>query len=207
VPLLIPVERITPTPIPAATPQTPKSLKGKIAFLSDRYGESRLFVMDPDGSHVALLTQDYPYLAALLREPVAADGRRRAFVKPNDLGVPQIFGRNTGNDTTWAITAMTAMAYAPAWSPVSDRILFVGTEAGNDEIYAIDADGTDLTRLTANSWQLDKHPSWSADGRQIVFYSSRATARRQIWIMDANGGNVRNISHNNYEDWDPVWIK
>jgi hypothetical protein len=206
-PLLIPVERITPTPIPAATPQTPKFLKGKIAFLSDRYGGPMVFVMDPDGSHVALLTQDYPYLAALLREPFAADGRRRAFVQPNDRGVPQIFGSDPLYDATWAITAMTGMAYAPAWSPVSDRILFVATEAGNDEIYAIDADGTDLTRLTANTWEWDKHPSWSADGRRIVFYSNRDTARRQIWIMDANGGDLRNISSNKYDDWDPVWIK
>ena len=68
-------------------------------------------------------------------------------------------------------------------------------------------DGSGLRRLTTNTWEWDKHPSWSGDGRQIVFYSNRDSGRRQIWIMDADGGSLRNISNNGYNDWDPVWIK
>ena len=64
-------------------------------------------------------------------------------------------------------------------------------------------------RLTQNDWQWDKHPSYSPDSRQIVFFSNKENedGRMQIWIMDANGGRPRNISNNPYNDWDPVWIK
>jgi Tol biopolymer transport system component len=105
------------------------------------------------------------------------------------------------------VTRLTGAAYDPAWSPTDDRIAFVSGEPGNDEIYVIGADGSGLRRLTSNQWEWDKHPSWSPDGRQIVFYSNRETGRRQIWIMDADGSRPRNLSNNAHEEWNPVWIK
>jgi TolB protein len=61
--------------------------------------------------------------------------------------------------------------------------------------------------LTMNTWEWDKHPSWSPDGTQIVFYSNREGGHKQIWIMDADGSNQRNLSHDEFENWDPVWIR
>ena len=68
-------------------------------------------------------------------------------------------------------------------------------------------DGTDLKRLTINSWEWDKHPSWSPDGNQIVFWSNRDTGRRQLWIMNADGSNQRVMISSPYQDWDPIWLK
>ena len=102
---------------------------------------------------------------------------------------------------------MTGMAYDPAWAPNADVIAFVSTEPGNDETYTINVDGSGLQRLTSNAWEWDKHPSWSPGGTQIVFYSNRHTGRPQIWIMNADGSGQRNISDNEYSEWDPVWIK
>lgn len=209
-PLLVPVERIplTPTPTPTPAPRgIPAVLKNKIAFMSDRLGEPRLFVMDPDGSNVAWLTQSYPYDQALAREPLAPDGLRRVVVQADAQGEPQLVLYDPRYPTTSAITGRDGWAYDPAWSPAGDRIAYVSTEPGNDEIYTINVDGSDLRRLTSNTWEWDKHPSWSPDGRQIVFYSNRATGRRQIWIMSADGSGPRNLSNSPYNDWDPVWIK
>jgi Tol biopolymer transport system component len=56
--------------------------------------------------------------------------------------------------------------------------------------------------------QYDKHPSWSPDGTQIVYWSGPEGGPRQIWVMNAaDGRNKRNISNNDYNDWDPIWIK
>jgi TolB protein len=61
--------------------------------------------------------------------------------------------------------------------------------------------------LTQNDWEWDHHPSWSPDGTQIVFCSNR-TGYQQIWLMNADGSNPRNISPwAEWNDWDPVWIK
>src|SRR4051812_3345875 len=45
--------------------------------------------------------------------------------------------------------------------------------SGNNEIYAIDPDGTGLVRLTSNP-ALDLEPAWSPDGRKVAFASNRA---------------------------------
>jgi hypothetical protein len=213
-PLLIPVTQWTPTTAPSPTPgprPIPDFLHGKIAFLSDRLpdrsGEPHLFVMDPDGSNVALLTQSYPYDQTRERDTIAPDGVRRVIVQLDGRGVPQLFLYDPRYDVRLEITRLNGSAYDPAWAPYSDRIVFVSTDPGNDEVYTVNVDGSDQQRLTKNAWEWDKHPSWSPDGTQIVFYSNRYTGWRQIWVMNADGSDQHNISNNEYNDWDPVWIK
>jgi len=63
-----------------------------------------------------------------------------------------------------------------------------------------------VQRLKFNRWAWDKHPSWSSDGSQIVFWSNR-DGHKQIWLMDANDKNQHNISRSLGNDWDPVWMK
>jgi Tol biopolymer transport system component len=206
-PLLIPFDSLTPTPgpTPTTTPRPiPAVLRNKIAFLSDRLGQTEVFVMDPDGGNVAWLTQRYPYDQA--RQQLALRGARRVVVQPDNRGVPQLYLVDPRYDLVQPITRLTGSAYHPAWMPGGDVIAFVSTEAGNDEVYTIRLDGSGLQRLTWNTWEWDKHPSWSPDGSQIVFYSNRYTGRTQIWIMNADGSGQRNLSDNAYNDWDPVWI-
>jgi TolB protein len=109
--------------------------------------------------------------------------------------------------TTRQITSLRGLSYDPAWSPTGERIAFVSIDTGGDEIYTVDPEARELTRLTFNTWEWDKHPSWSPDGRQIVYFSNRETGRRQLWIMNADGSGQRNLSSNEFEDWDPIWTR
>jgi TolB protein len=104
------------------------------------------------------------------------------------------------------LTTHDRFSYDPAWSPAGDQIAFVA-RGDNDEIYLINADGSDLRRLTTNTWEWDKHPSWSPDGKQIVFWSNRDSGRRQFWVMNADGSNQRPLLASTYNDWDPIWVK
>jgi len=61
----------------------------------------------------------------------------------------------------------------------------------NWELYLVQPDGSGLTRLTNNDY-VDTSPSWSPDGRQIV-YRSRVDGSSDIFIMHADGTNPRNL--------------
>ncbi|MBC8449759.1 MAG: PD40 domain-containing protein [Chloroflexi bacterium] len=211
-PLLIYLHDLTPTPTSTPTPPLssftiPAVLKGKIAFLSDRGGEVAVYVMDPDGRRVALLTSRWPYDVALQREPFSPDGNEKVLVRNNPEDIPQLFVTTLGQDLPRPLTAGKSMSYDAVWSPRSNLIAFVSQEPGNDEIFVIQSDGQGRQRLTVNDWEWDKHPTWSPDGTQIAFWSNMETGRKQIWVMNADGSERRNVSKNPWNDWDPVWIK
>ncbi|MCH8286841.1 PD40 domain-containing protein [candidate division KSB1 bacterium] len=84
----------------------------------------------------------------------------------------------------------------PSWSPDGTKIVFSSTrddnnesETPNLEIYVMDADGSNIKRLT-NSLRHDGSPSWSPDGSQIIFESDR-NGSFEIYIMNADGSNQR----------------
>ncbi len=50
----------------------------------------------------------------------------------------------------------------------------------------------------------DKYPYWSPDGTQIVFQSDRS-GPIQLWIMNADGSDLRRVTHSNGNDENPIW--
>jgi Tol biopolymer transport system component len=186
------------------------------------------YVIDPDGGNLALLNDRWPYNLAVERDAFSTDQRFRAFVKdavvdtgwgndsdavPVQARVPAIYFYDFFYKVEEQLTHFGVdrnhrpIAYEPVWSPTAEEIDFVSNDTGNDEIWAINRDGSGARQLTNDqySWW-DKHPSWSPDGSKIVFWSNR-TGNRSIWVMDADGDNPYCLSRTGYNDWDPVWIK
>jgi hypothetical protein len=81
---------------------------------------------------------------------------------------------------------------SPAWSPDGHRLAFVRRQHDHWEIYAVDADGRNLTRLTDTPARPDgapgnsAAPAWSPDGKYIAFLTDR-TGKWEIWVMKAGG--------------------
>ena len=87
------------------------------------------------------------------------------------------------------------------------QIAFVSERDGNPEIYVMDADGGNQQNLT-NHPSDDRSPSWSPDGKRIVFQSDRDNDRShniEIYVMDADGSNQINLTNNLTMDEDPSW--
>jgi TolB protein len=108
----------------------------------------------------------------------------------------------------------------PGWSPKDDLIAFTSNRDGDYEIYTIQTDGTGLKRLT-NSSGNEAHSVWSPDGKWIAFSSARGGFKDEavlhpanpqpygdIYIMRADGSDVRMLTDNQYEEatlgWAPV---
>jgi hypothetical protein len=81
------------------------------------------------------------------------------------------------------------------------QIAFVSTRDGNQEIYIMNADGSNQTRLT-NHPADDFYPSISYDGRKIAFVSNR-DGNNEIYIMDSDGANLMRITDNPASDIEP----
>ena len=208
------------TPAPAPTTALPLQLVDKILFLSnmrkavDRRGRIIFepFVMNPDGSGVALLTSRLFYNRALLRDAYSADQRFFVFARREEQfgtrGKFQIYYDDAFYDSSTQATFFGAgTAWDPVWSPDGNSIALVSNESSNDEIWVVRKDEWPAVQLTKDDYDAwDHHPSWSADGTQIVFESTR-TGMRQIWVMDVDGSNQRPLTGFEFEARDPVWVK
>ena len=89
------------------------------------------------------------------------------------------------------------------WSPDGSRIAFHSDRDDNDEIYVMDADGSNQINLT-NSSSRDVGPVWSPDGSRIAFTSfPPGTLDAYIYVMDADGSNQINLSGGQEPAWSP----
>jgi TolB protein len=137
---------------------------------------------------------------------LSPDGEYEAGVQTGERGL-NIYVTQLSSGVSWAVTYHRAVSYDPAWSPAGDWIAYVSQEFGHDDIFRVNPQGAEKQRLTFNDWEWDKHPTYSPDGSQIVFWSNRESGRRQLWIMNADGSDQRVLLRSEFNDWDPVWIR
>lgn len=76
---------------------------------------------------------------------------------------------------------------------------------GRTKIYTIDLATGRVTALTGSGDWNDEQPRWSPDGRRIAFKSDRSGSNN-LYVMDANGGNVTRLTEHGGIDHDPTWL-
>ena len=93
----------------------------------------------------------------------------------------------------------------PVWSPDGTSIAFVSSFFdGGDEITVMNADGSDVRRLTTAEGQ-DRGPTWSPDNRSIAFWSERDNGEREIYVVATDGSSPRRLTSNSANDMWPAW--
>lgn len=92
----------------------------------------------------------------------------------------------------------------PAWSPDGTQLAFASDMSGEWDIYAINADGTNLRSITADA-HTDWSPSWSPDGERLAFHSDR-DGNQDVYTMRSDGTHIVNLTEdNNDTDSYPAW--
>jgi dipeptidyl aminopeptidase/acylaminoacyl peptidase len=81
-----------------------------------------------------------------------------------------------------------------AWSPDGTRLAFRSGPDGDTEIWVVNADGSGLRQVTdtpnpaPSDPRYASQPSWTPDGRGIIFRSDQRDNNPDLYLVDANGG-------------------
>jgi len=213
-------------PRPLAQPQTPVlKANGKIAFAGNVGNNYEIFVMNSDGSGRTQLTSNgFSYNPAFSPDGnTIAFYSGGGINRMNADGSNQIFLASASDDKlSWSPDGR-KIAYtcdgicvvesngsnsihlsndrndsAPGWSPDGTKIAFTSNRDNNKEIYVMNVDGSNPTRLTNNSLS-DQTPDWSPDGMKLAFSQNSGCITlpngevlcfsSSIFVMNADGSN------------------
>jgi Tol biopolymer transport system component len=174
----------------------------RIAFVSDRDGKPNIWVMDSDGGNLVNLTQQDPKDHSPAWSP---DGEWIAFASVRDSLYWELYAmRPDGSDVRRLTWWEDASDLSPSWSPDGTRLAFASKRDGNWELYVMDREGDNLTRLTDHEAD-DTNPAWSPDGSRIAFSSTR-DGYPEIYVMPIVGGQAVNISNAPFSsEHGPTW--
>jgi Tol biopolymer transport system component/tetratricopeptide (TPR) repeat protein len=210
---------VTPTPAPTDFPLSAYQLL-YAARASDQ-AQPDLFAIRADGSAEQRLLSQAGQMA------FSADGQRLTFIRQqasplaestqeaDESAFPAVVGEvylaeSANLEAARQVSRLEiASAFSPRLSPDGARIVFHSPYDGDDELWLLDLGTQVVEKLTDNEGIADRDPSWSPDGRQIVFSSDRQSpGLPDLYILTLSQGSdheVRLLIDNPGSSSAPAW--
>jgi TolB protein len=166
----------------------------RLALSSSHLGNSQIYVCDASGGNLHRITTNKgPDLGPAWNRKT---GSQIAFVS-GSTGLPQVYTIEADGTNQ---TRMTDQGYAvsPNWSPNGQFLTLAWTrkygpgQPGSSDIYLMDIASKQWVQLTHDGGRND-YPSWSPDGRHIVF-ESRRSGKEEVWMMLADGTKLHQLT-------------
>ena len=173
----------------------------RIVFASDRATPGRnmsdLFVMNADGtgqtniSNTPTIDEDYPAWSP--------NGAKIAFSRDGDIATVAPDGTGLA-----VLTATERIEFEPDWSPNNTQLVYRAGVNADDEIYKMNADGSNVTNLTNTGPAVEERPAWSPAGDKIAFVKG-AFGAAEVWLMNPDGSGQTRLTNNTFLDAQPSW--
>ena len=160
----------------------------------------RLAIMDQDGANIQFLTTG----GDLVLTPRFSPGRQEITYMSYEGGAPRVYLLSIETGQRRLVGNFPGMTFAPRFSPDGGQLVMsLLQNDGYSDVYRFDLSAQTTTRLTSSA-SIDTSPSYSPDGRQIVFASDRS-GQGQLYVMNADGTGQNRISFGSGVYSTPVW--
>jgi TolB protein len=196
---------------PAGTSQTTAAIpsnepSGKIVFTCQIFkvqASNQICMIHADGSGFRRLTTEdgrQHYYASL-----SPDGKSVIYAAFREKNIYEIYEMNLADGSVKQLTDRLGVLNSPEISPDESLIVFMRWTAASDQyqVWVMDRNGENARRVFGGSgWD----PTWSPDGKQILFASDR-NGSSQLWIGNLNGSGLTQVRHlpdlRGRSDWSP----
>jgi hypothetical protein len=192
---------------------------GKILFLSDRAAlahdpalkpltDPQVYVVNPDGSGLGILSARWPYDQAVKRDHLASDQRYRVFVKDAliDTGWVGIVtdpdsGTSEKVDNPYQV-GLSALFFYDFFYKVEGQVTHF-----NPSVSGSPSGRVDCRAVGGNTCRgIAYDPAWSPTSEQIAFVSNDG-GNDEVWVINRDGSGALQLTRDNGNFWDkhPSW--
>lgn len=172
-----------------------------IAFATNRDGNEEIYTSDVSGGNLRRLTFNP---SDDLSPSWSPTGTHMAFTSDRG-GTPQIYVMDANGSNLRRLTFTGNYNTSPNWSPKGDWVAYVCmNEERRLRICLITPNGEIGRQLTGEGDWDDEDPSWSPDGRGIVFSSNR-DGKKNIYTLFLDGTGLKRLTFNGGNNLGPAW--
>jgi TolB protein len=173
-----------------------KDEKSTFIFSIDKFGKNKKTLVDTSSIEV---------------EPAFSPNGKLLAYTSTKFGKPMIFVKDLASDSNTRITYAGWYNASASWTPDSKTIAFASYDRDIDrwDLFRINANGSNIERLTLNQGDNEK-PSWSPDGRFILFQSDRTSkgtrnGPKKLYVMTKDGSYQKPFDIPLIEAKQPSW--
>lgn len=165
---------------------------GKIVFTGNQSGSYQLYTINPDGTGLTQIT-NLPSTGMDGWSPsFSPDGKQIAFCYGTDNSPVEIYVINPDGTNLKQLTNDGSFDCFPRWSPDGTHIVFAQNFVPTNQalVTVMQSDGSgQRTTLTNGDFRFwgTFGPTYTPDGKHVVFYSSLGGFVSAVWIMKSDG--------------------